>query len=74
MKISEIQNKNIVSMESGKDIGRISDATIDSKTGKILSFTLDSNKSFFKFNNTRTINEITWDNIIKIGEDVILVK
>ncbi len=73
MRLSELQNKDIVNVSDGKNIGSIIDVKIDSETGNILSFIIEPNKSFFKFargNNT----EINWKSITKIGEDVILVK
>jgi len=72
MKISDLQTKKIISISSGKNIGNIIDANID-ENGKIESFTIEQNKGLFllsKESDTR----IYWDDITKIGEDVILIK
>lgn len=74
MRLSELQNKDIVDVSDGRNIGSIIDVKIDEATGNILSFIIEPNKNFFKFFNRNTDTEINWKNITKIGEDVILVK
>jgi len=69
MYLSEIQNKDIVNLKDGKKIGNIVDIEID-KEGKINSLIIQKNKfNIFKSNDV----EIKWNQIKKIGEDVILV-
>ncbi len=72
MFLSELQNKDIISVQTGENIGRIMDAEIDS-TGKILKFYVEQKKVFRKYFSN---NEITFkfSEIEKIGADVILVK
>lgn len=72
MFLSELQNKDIISIRTGENIGRIMDAEIDS-TGKILKFYVEQKKVFRKYFSN---NEITFkfSEIEKIGADVILVK
>ena len=75
MMLSDLQNKDIISIESGKNIGRIIDLNIDFKTGKIISFMLESEDRFLRFKKSSSaVGEIHWENIVKIGEDIILVK
>lgn len=73
MHLSELQNKDIVNVIDGKNIGTIIDAKIDAKTGNIISFIIEPNKNFFSFLNKGKDTEILWKNITMIGEDVILV-
>ena len=73
MKLSELQNKYVVSINDGKNIGTIIDINIDASNGKILSLVIEPNKSFFSFSNRGLETEIYWNDIAKIGEDVILV-
>ena len=72
MKLSDLQNKDIVNVIDGKNIGNIIDVNI-SDNGYIESFTIEPNKNLFKFFNKNQITEISWRSIQKIGEDVILV-
>lgn len=70
MYLSELQNKDIVSIKDGKKIGNIVDISID-KEGNIIALIIQKNKfTLFRGNSDE---EIKWNQIKKIGEDVILV-
>lgn len=73
MRLSEIQNKDIINISTGENIGNIIDVIVDSTSGKINSFIIEKKKfsSLFLSNNE---SEISWEQINKIGEDVILVE
>ena len=72
MRISELQTKRIISVVTGKNIGSIIDAEIR-EDGKIDSFIIEQNKGLFALNREGE-SKILWEDITKIGEDVILVK
>ncbi|MDD5888653.1 MAG: YlmC/YmxH family sporulation protein [bacterium] len=72
MRLSDLQTKNIVNINDGKNIGTIIDANI-TETGTIEALIIEANKNFFSLNRESDI-EIKWQDITKIGEDVILVK
>ena len=75
MRLSDLQNKVIVNINDGRNIGNIIDVKIDEASGNILSFIIEPNKNFFKFLRSEKMDtEINWKSITKIGEDVILVK
>lgn len=74
MRLSDLQNKDIVNVDDGRNIGSIIDVKIDESSGNIVSFIIEPNKNFFKFFNRGTDTEINWNSITKIGKDVILVK
>jgi len=74
MRLSDLQNKDIVNVIDGKNIGNIIDVKIDEEKGIIMSLIIEPNKNFFSFFNKGADTEISWNNITKIGEDVILVK
>ena len=70
--ISEMQNKEIISMVSGQSFGHIVDVEINSE-GNIIAFIAENKKMFRKpFHQ----GEITFEfkDIEKIGKDVILVR
>lgn len=72
MRLSEIQNKDVINM-NGIKLGNIIDIKISADTGKIESFVLEKKKFSSFFSNNDEI-EIYYDQIKKIGEDVILVE
>jgi len=74
MKLSDLQNKNVVNLYDGRNIGNIIDVNIDERSGNIISFVIEPNKKMFSLFNRGNIEEIPWKSIEKIGEDVILVK
>ncbi|MBP3799657.1 MAG: YlmC/YmxH family sporulation protein [Bacilli bacterium] len=73
MRLSDLQNKNLVNTSDGKNIGNIVDVNIDYKSGNINSFIIESKTNMFKFLNKDRDMEVRWEEIEKIGEDVILV-
>jgi len=74
MRLSDLQNKDIVNIMDGKNIGNIIDVKINEENGNIDSFIIEPNKNFLSFLNRGKDTEIKWNSIAKIGEDVILVK
>ena len=74
MLLSDLQNKTLISIIDGKNIGNIVDIRLDEKTGNIISFVVEENRRAFSFTGKNSASEIKWENIKKIGEDVILVK
>lgn len=73
MLLSELQNKTLINMSDGRNIGNIVDIKMDSQTGNIISLIIEQNKKGFYFSSKNNSEEIKWENIKKIGEDVILV-
>lgn len=73
MRLSDLQSKNIVCVNDGRNIGNIIDVKIDEQTGAITALVIEASKTFFSFSNRGIDTEISWKNITKIGEDVILV-
>ena len=73
MRLSEIQNKDVINLTTGMKIGNIIDIKINSESGKIESLILEKKKFPSLFFNQDEI-EIYFNQIKKIGEDVILVE
>ena len=69
MRLSDLQNKDIVNVIDGKRVGNIIDVLLD-EDGKMISLIVSHTKLHF-FNTSEM--EIKWNQITKIGEDVILV-
>ena len=72
MRLSEIQNKDIINIIDGKKVGRIIDADIDSN-GKLKSLISEKYRFFLSLFSNKSETEIKWSQIEKIGTDVILV-
>lgn len=72
MHMSELQTKEIIDISSGKRVGSISDLIVDSK-GNITKLLLDKKIGKRLLNNYKEDTELSWSQIIKIGDDIILV-
>ena len=58
----------------GRNVGNIIDVKIDQISGAIVSLVVEPNKKMLSFMNRGVEEEISWKNIERIGEDVILVR
>ena len=74
MKLSEISSKDVIDDEDGTRLGKIADAEIDVATGKILNVNIYRSFKFLNWFNNKDVIQIPWNNIIKIGNDVIIVE
>lgn len=72
MKLSDMQRKDIIFLSSGKKLGKIIDAEIEINTGRIVSLVIEKKKIKYIFNNEKDL-EVSFSQIKKIGEDVILI-
>lgn len=73
MRLSDLQNKDIINVVDGKKIGNIIDISI-ATDGNLDSLIVEKSKFFISMFTTKDEVEIKWQQIEKIGEDVILVK
>ena len=72
MRLSDLQNKTIINVIDGKNIGNIIDLEI-SNDGTATGLVVEKYKFLISsFSNKKELI-IKWDQIKKIGEDVILV-
>lgn len=72
MRLSDLQNKTIINLLDGKDVGNIIDLEI-SEDGNAIGLIVEKHKFIISsFTNKKEI-VIKWEQIEKIGEDVILV-
>lgn len=72
LRLSDLQNKKIININSGKSIGNIMDIEV-LDSGKIESLIIEQGKNIFSLNRESEIR-LYWNDIVKIGEDVILVQ
>lgn len=71
MLLKELQSKDVVNVVDGNKLGKITDIEIDFETGKILEFTVSKYKSIMFFGTDQI--KISWDKIVKLGGEVIIV-
>lgn len=72
MFLSDLQNKDIINTKNGKQVGRIIDVEITTE-GTILNLIVESKRNIKMFMTNAPDTKIPYENISKIGEDVILV-
>lgn len=73
MRLSDLQNKDVVDIATGDRIGNVIDAEISSDTGNIVKIIIYDKKGFFSMLRGGDEVSINWNQIRKIGSDVILV-
>lgn len=71
MRLSELQTKEIINMTTGKRLGLIIDVIVDAN-GSIKSLILEEKRG--RRISSREEYELDWNQISKIGDDIILVK
>jgi len=69
MMLSDLQTKDIINLHDGKKVGSIIDVDLDEK-GMIVELVVQKKKFIFF---SGGISRIKWNQIDKIGKDVILV-
>lgn len=70
MHLSDLQTKEIIDITTGRRMGIIIDVIVES-SGKIKSLVLQE-KRIKKFKSLED-TEVTWSEIVKIGDDIILI-
>ena len=72
MHLSELQLKEVINISTGKKMGIIIDVVVD-KEGRLKDLILEEKRSNKKFMSPREESIIKWQQIVKIGDDIILV-
>lgn len=73
MRLSDLQSKTVINLLDGKNIGNIIDLSVDDK-GKTTGLIVEKHRFIISYFTTKKEITIKWEQIEKIGEDVILVK
>ena len=73
MNLSDLQTKEIIDIATGRRIGVIIDVIV-SRSGNIVKLLLEDRKPTRKLSsNNREDTYLLWNQIVKIGDDIILV-
>ncbi len=73
IRISELANLEVINLTNGRTMGFIDDLDLDLQNGRINAVIIPEEGGFWSFLSGETEHVIKWSNIVKIGEDVILV-
>ncbi len=75
MRLSEISGKEIIDYEKGERLGILgqTDLIVDEKTGAIEAFVIPTMK-WFHFGRKEKEVIVYWEQIKKIGEDMIIIQ
>ena len=68
-----LQAKDVVNVIDGTKLGKVVDLEIDQTTGKITSLIIANNTRFLNFFTGNNPVNLRWDQIVKIGGEVIIV-
>ena len=72
MRLSDLQHKDVINIKDGKKIGNIIDIMIESN-GVMTGLVVEKSKFLISMFSNKDEIIINWNQIEKIGEDVILV-
>ena len=70
----EMRQKEVINVVDGKLLGHIIDVVFDIRTSRILGFVVPASKGFWSIFKPSQEIFIPYNNICKIGEDVMLVE
>ncbi|MEI3606714.1 YlmC/YmxH family sporulation protein [Pseudogracilibacillus sp. SE30717A] len=71
--LSELQEKEVVLMQTGKRLGFIDDLEIDEQNGLITALVIIERQMKGSFFNKPEEKVIAWNQIVTIGTDIILI-
>ena len=76
MRLSQIGGKEIVNLNTGERLGIVAEAdlVIDEATGNILRLLIPEGRSQFALFGDRNFIEVPWENVKKIGNDMIIIE
>ena len=74
MTLSDIEEKDVINVVTGERIGFVSSLRIDTNSGQIIAITVQQSMKFVSFFSKDEASVVVpWNQILKIGEDVIIV-
>jgi YlmC/YmxH family sporulation protein len=74
IKISELKQREVININDGRRLGIVYDVEIDMEEGKIDAIVVPGTGRVFGLFSKESDIVVSWENIKKIGTDVILVE
>lgn len=65
--------KDVINIKNGEVLGRFDDVEIDTRAGKISAFYIEEASKFMGMLGKSKSRKIKWEEILKVGMDVIIV-
>ena len=72
--IADLKSKEVIDIHTGNRLGFVYDVEIDVMTGKLVSLVVPGAYKFMGLFGRESDNVIKWEQIKKIGEDIILIE
>lgn len=69
----DLLEKDVVNIKNGEIMGRFDDVDIDTRVGKIQAFYIEEVGRFMGMIGKSKARRVKWEEILKIGMDVIIV-
>lgn len=69
----DLLEKDIINIKNGEVIGRFDDVEIDASKGMITAFYIEEGSRFMGILGKSKTRRVRWEDIIRIGIDVIIV-
>lgn len=73
-RVVELQKKEVINLVNGKRLGFVYDVEVDLETGRVISLVVPGQNRFFRLFWKYEEYIISFDQIRKIGDDIILVE
>ena len=74
MKASELRQKEVINIKTGKRLGNIIDYDIDLRSGRITGGSVPVQGKFSILSKNDQDIFVAWEKIKKIGDDVVLIE
>lgn len=71
---NDLRKKEVINVADGKRFGRVNDLVFETRKGKVCGLVVPGDNSFRVFNRGGEDIYVPWENILRIGQDVILVE
>lgn len=72
-RISDFRQKEVINISNGERLGFVTDAVIDEENGAVKALLVPKKGKTLGVFGKETEYEISWNDIRKIGEDIVLV-
>lgn len=73
-RVGELQKKEVINLVNGKRLGFVYDVELDLEKGTVLSFVVPGHNRFFRLFWKYEEYVIPFEQIKKVGDDIILVE
>ena len=73
-RLSELRDREVISISDGRRLGYVSDALVDTKGGRITALIVPGPARFFGLFGREDDYVLPWGSIARVGPDIILVE